>query len=441
MHLQAGEWSLEFRDGDLRHVRAAGAEAVERIYFALRDDQWGTIPFTLSGQRLEADHNGFHLSFHAEHKQGPIHFRWRGGIEGRAEGLVRYTASCEALTSFRRNRIGLCVHHPLTCAGKALSVTHPDGTRTESSFPKLISPHQPLLGIRSMAYEIAPGRLAEISCNGDIWETEDQRNWSDANFKTYPTPLALPYPVEVAAGTKIEHSVEVRLKYAPARHVLPIGLTLDSTDPLPVHLERLHRLRIGHLRVEQPGRLSEAARWNLPVELALTLGAAPDQELAAIRAGDAPLARVIVYRTGEPVADARSLALVKARFPGVPVIPGANPFFAELNRNRTSDFSAGVAFGLHPQVHASDDESIMANLASHDWMVETARSFAGTAPLILSPVQWGWPGVPDPRLRSAFGAAWTRGAAANFARLGVATATFHTVGDLLASPDLEKLFT
>jgi hypothetical protein len=83
----------------------------------------------------------------------------------------------------------------------------------------------------------------------------------------------------------------------------------------------------------------------------------------------------------------------------------------------------------------------MANLASHDSMVETVKSFAGDVPLILSPVLFGWPAIPDPRLRTGPGTAWTRGAIANFARLGVDSATFHRVGEVLESPGLERLFT
>jgi hypothetical protein len=333
------------------------------------------------------------------------------------------------------------VHHPLSCAGKPLAVAQPDGAMIQAAFPKLISPHQPVLGIRSMAYDLGPGRVAEITFGGEVWEMEDQRNWSDANFKTYPTPLALPYPVEVAAGSRFEQTVELRLRYSGGQRILPLGLTLDATEPLPSSVERLHRLKVEHLRLEQPGRLSEAARWNLPVELALTLGDDAEKELAAVATGAAPLARVIVYRRDEPVAAARWVAMARARFPGVAVMPGSNQYFAELNRNRTSDFSAGVAFGLHPQVHAVDDESIMANLASHDSLVETVRAIAGATPLALSPVTFGPRGQADARLGTAFGAAWTGGAIANFARLGVASATFHTLGDVLASPHLERLFT
>lgn len=440
MHLQAGEWSLEFRDGDLRHMRACGVEAVERVYFALRDENWGTPPFAVSNLKAEIAAAGFSLSFDAEHKAGPIRFRWHGVVEGSAEGSVRYQAAGVALSPFKRNRIGLCVHHPLDCAGRKLAITHTAGQTSTTEFPRLVSPHQPVLGIRSMAYPLAGGRTVEIEFGGEVWEMEDQRNWSDANFKTYPTPLALPYPVQVAEGTRIEQSVEIRLRQEPSRRELPLGLTLDATEPQPGPVERLQRLRLSHLRLEQPERMAEAARWNLPLELALTLSDDPQSELAAIRTGDAPLARVIVYRRGEPVASARWVELARARFPGVPVLPGSDQYFAELNRNRASDFSQGVAFGLHPQVHAVDDESIMANLAAHESMLETVRAFTGGARVSLSPVTFCPRGQADPRLQTVFGSAWTRGAAANFERLGAASATFHTVGDVLRFPALESVF-
>lgn len=440
MHLQAGEWSLEFRDGDLWHIRAAGVEAVERIYFALRDQNWGTVPFRIANLKQEAGADGFRISFEALHDSGGIRFRWRGAIEGDAAGVLRYRAAGEAESVFRRNRIGLCVHHPMPLSGREILVTHPDGRLDRAAFPRLISPHQPVQEIRSMRYPLGFGREIEIEFSGDVWEMEDQRNWSDANFKTYPTPLSLPFPVELQPGYRVEQSVEIRLRHARTDKPVPAGLVLDAIPPGPGNVERLHRLRIAHLRVDDPARLAEAARWNLPLELALHVGDEPERELASLHPPAAPLARVIVYRRGEPVASPRWLEMVRARFPDTPVLPGANGFFAELNRNRSSDFSQGAAFGLHPQVHASDDESIMANLASHDAMIETVRSFAGSAPVFLSPVRFAPPGVSDPRLSTGLGAAWTRGALANFSRLGVASVTVHSVSEVLNAPALERLF-
>ena len=60
-----------------------------------------------------------------------------------------------------------------------------------------MSPHQPFLDIRAIRHEIAPGRALEVRFEGEWFEMEDQRNWSDASFKTYSTPLsrALPAPI------------------------------------------------------------------------------------------------------------------------------------------------------------------------------------------------------------------------------------------------------
>ena len=45
----------------------------------------------------------------------------------------------------------------------------------------------------------AGGRLL-LELEGDLWETEDHRNWTDANFKTYSTPIALGRPAPLEAG-------------------------------------------------------------------------------------------------------------------------------------------------------------------------------------------------------------------------------------------------
>ena len=53
---------------------------------------------------------------------------------------------------------------------------------------------------------------------GDTFEMEDQRNWTDASYKTYVRPLGLPYPYTLNAGETIEQAVELRFEgTAPAR--------------------------------------------------------------------------------------------------------------------------------------------------------------------------------------------------------------------------------
>jgi hypothetical protein len=105
---------------------------------------------------------------------------------------------------------------------------------------------------------------------GDIFEMEDQRNWSDLSYKTYCTPLALPFPVTLEAGTKIRQKITLRLlgnpphirvlERTPTLHVelaksvpLPnIGLSCASHGkPLSLReIKRLKKLRLAHLWVD-----------------------------------------------------------------------------------------------------------------------------------------------------------------------------------------------
>ena len=77
---------------------------------------------------------------------------------------------------------------------------HPDGSTTETEFPRLIAPQNPFKELAGLSHEVAPGVWADWRFEGDVFETEDQRNWTDASFKTFCTPLRLPFPVEVPAG-------------------------------------------------------------------------------------------------------------------------------------------------------------------------------------------------------------------------------------------------
>ncbi len=44
---------------------------------------------------------------------------------------------------------------------------------------------------------------------GDTFEMEDQRNWSDASYKTYVRPLARPWPYTLPKGVKVEQAVRL----------------------------------------------------------------------------------------------------------------------------------------------------------------------------------------------------------------------------------------
>ncbi len=114
-------------------------------------------------------------------------------------------------------------------------------------------------------------------------------------------------------------------------------------------------------------------------------------------------------------------------------------FFTELNRKRVPaqrlDFVHNTTC---PIVHAADDRSVMETLEALPYQVTTARSFTGKTPYRIGPSGIGcrdnphgatWTPNPDnvrvcltklePRQRGLFGAAWTLGYIATFARTGI----------------------
>ena len=97
-----------------------------------------------------------------------------------------------ARSTFLRSRIGLCVLHPVhECSGVKCKVEHAGGVAGVAAFPDQICAQLPIPGffeMRALSYDVAPDLRAELRFEGDLFETEDQRNWTDASFKTFSTP-------------------------------------------------------------------------------------------------------------------------------------------------------------------------------------------------------------------------------------------------------------
>jgi len=284
VRLTAGGLSCMFAAGEVRDVYWHGREIVQRLYVAVRDHDWGTVPLVLDDVQIVRDREGFRVTFTATHHADtpePIAFQWRGAFVGTASGTLTATMDGVAEITFRRNRIGWCVlHPPEACAGQPCMVTHPDGATTDAPFPALIAARQPFVAIRQMAYTTRYGAHATLRFDGDIFETEDQRNWTDDSYKTYSTPLALPMPVTLAAGDSVRQSVTVTVTgageasgapsppqlqsmasrdagvivtvHAEAVGPLPeIGLGIAAGAPPTVaEAERLRALYLGHLRLD-----------------------------------------------------------------------------------------------------------------------------------------------------------------------------------------------
>ena len=477
--LHAGSLTATLQNGELRWIRLGAREVLRRVYMAVRDENWGTVPSVITNYQMEDDGSAFAISYDCEHKQDEIHFRGHATIRGDRSGSIRWTMDGQALTTFRRNRIGWCVLHPLAeCVGAPCTLEHMDGSVEESAFPRLIAPDQPFLGLRAITQTLSPGVRARVEFAGEEFETEDQRNWTDASFKTYSTPLRFAYPATIEAGTKVHQSVDLAIECAREEiganvgpdDAVEIRVDVHRRSPLPRlglaiashgesldarSIERLRRLRLAHLRVDLALEKREwRATAQQPVEQSMLLGVPLEimlqmppaehgavEELASITKG-----RVVRWLIDGalPIAARESLRNLS----GGEVLVGTNAHFAELNRHRPDMRGAsGIWFGLNPQVHAFDEDTLVENLAGQREAVESARAICADRPVAVSPVTLKprfnpdatapdrssrlaeLPPQVDPRQMSLFGACWTLGSLKYLAEAGAHTVTyFETTG-------------
>jgi hypothetical protein len=441
--LRAGPLSLLYEAGDLRYIRLGDREIVRRIYVAIRDHNWGTVLPTFSNVQIDAGDDAFRISYDVENRHGAIDFRWHGEISGEADGTIRLQMDGQAHSTFRRNRIGFCVLHPMACAGAPARIEHVNGAVEESLFPLHIAPQlvidgviKPVAPFEEMAllsHEVTPGVWAEVRFEGEIFETEDQRNWTDASFKTYGTPLRLPFPVEIAQGTKVAQSITLALHGpAPAtvtdpasstdRQVVTFGIpNSEFRIPLPAfglgvashgqplteqETERLRALNLAHLRVDlrlaEPNftdalrrATAETRTLGVALEIALHLTDDAANELArlgqTLAAVQPPVARWLVFHTREKTTTARWVDLARQTLsdydPDTPVGAGTNMYFTELNSSRPPVTALDVvAYSINPQVHAFDNASLVETLPAQAVTATSARQFCGDRPLAVSPV-------------------------------------------------------
>lgn len=445
--LRAGHLTLDYDAGSLRYLRFGDQEVLRQIYAAVRDHDWATVIGVLHDEQIERHADHFRITYTATHQQGDVDFTWRGEIVGTADSTITFTFDGVANSSFKRNRVGFCVLHPLTLAGSACEIEHADGTRTQGQFPDHIAPHQPYLEIRAVTHPVnidgATVARAEVRMEGDIFEMEDQRNWSDASYKTYCTPQRLPMPVLVEAGTRIQQQITVRLvpnppntadtaalpdtaaradvltfnPATPARPIPPIGLGLASALTA-ADLDRLQPLNLAHLRLEcditAPDAVQrlqhaqqDAAALGAQLELALHVDAdasALDAILPTLNAIKGDLVRVLVLGAGAAAARQALAGL------GVAIGAGTSDSFVDLNRNRPHvEGLAWLAYGVTPQVHAFDNATMTETLAAQTQQVRTARTFAGDAKIAVTPITLKPRPAEDARLHAAYGASWTLG--------------------------------
>jgi hypothetical protein len=482
--LRAGPLTAIFEPhtGFLRYVRLGDHEVVRAIYGAIRDHNWASVPPQITSLNINIAANSFQITFEAHCRSEAVDYVWHGRITGEPDGKISFSFDGESRSSFQRNRIGLCVHHPITeCSGRPVVIERVDGSEVKSGFPRGISPNQLFVDVRAIRHEIATtGVSAEIRFAGDSFEMEDQRNWTDASFKTYSTPLRLPAPVDVQPDDRVAQSVTVSLKnyFRPTLPVLlgrapqlsiattpvlalpPLGLCMAGHGQAltPREIERLRALKLSHLRVDLDlgsadyvGLLrradAEAQQLGVGLHVALALSENAVEELRSLQPHFAALKSKVLlwlaFPAMEGAADEKLIGIAQAAVQqfasGALLAAGTRQFFADVNRSAYKrDNAPFICYSINPQVHHSDLVTLVENIAGQAYTVETSREFS-SKPVTISPIALKsrfnpdmtltrhgadtLPGDVDPRQMSLFGAGWTLGSIARLA----ATANVHSL--------------
>ncbi|CAN5727894.1 hypothetical protein BH23CHL8_BH23CHL8_00590 [soil metagenome] len=207
--LRAGAVTATLDGADLRNVSVNGVELVQRVYVAVRDAPWNTIPAELSDWVLELGADRFRVSFRASHRHADIRFDWAGVIEGSPEGAITYEMDGLCQGTFQYSKIGFNVHHALDGSVGRAYRAQTEGGELRGVLPDDIDPQRIVDGTLSgmfapysdLAIEVIDGLEAVIGLEGDLLELQDHRNWTDANFKSYATPLALGSPSTARTGS------------------------------------------------------------------------------------------------------------------------------------------------------------------------------------------------------------------------------------------------
>jgi hypothetical protein len=428
----AGPWSATLEvDGSLNGVCYQGVEILRGLAVVVRTNTWLTVTPETNVSLITED-AGFQVAITATNKAAGLHFSWKGEIVCDALGSFRYSFKGVSHGISSTNRIGLVALHSLNWAGRSCEITHSDGSVATTTYPELISPHQPMKDIKHLYQDLDSNQRLTISFAGDIFEMEDQRNWTDASFKTYSRPLELPFPYELREAEVVEQSISLSVSpplllpttsrnsnsaQLPAKRVLDlakkgetfpmplIGLGTDPTNPKQLSKELLDELQPSHLRVDVVAADSElrgaellkkVLSLSIPVELALHVGNDPQralEQLSAVEFGDL-LSALLVYDLTSSATTRKSMDAIQQHANqllglGAAVFVGTDDNFTELNRQRITpgDVGAkGLSFSLSPQIHDSRNKAIIETAESLPAIIATARSFSMGSAIAISPI-------------------------------------------------------
>ena len=474
---RAGAWSLKLRDDELAEISYNSQIVLRSVRALIRDQDWNT-PRIIVDEIIQSENylavkissEGFDAMF-----TGAIEFSVIADVAEIEMSLV-------SSSDFLANRIGLNLLHPPALAGTNVNVLHSNGETEQSIFPVKISPNQPVMDIARLGW--TQGALdVYLALIGDVFEMEDQRNWTDASYKTYSRPLSLPFPYPVASGEMISQKLvmvvmqseaaEKSKQNSPARIVLtqqgtfpsiqlgaathPItadGLAADTdlaAVPILVEVDlRTHNWKAA---------LAAIAMTKAGIDLRVICQASvQEKDFAELldQIESLKILRLAVFDADQHIwleqISKQLVNAMKSRGMSITQLAGARSHFTELNRNFTKvpETCSGITFSITPLFHALNTEQLVESMAMQRLVTRQAVAMADGKEVHVGPVTlrprfnnvatkdpeipevtdlskgYGaeWFGNSDIRQQSPELAAWTIASAAAIGIAGVNSITF-----------------
>ncbi|MCJ8150158.1 D-apionate lactonase [Shinella sedimenti] len=435
--LVAGDLSVVLQDGNLRTLRYRGHEVLRGVAFLVRDKDWGTCGAAINDLEVRATDAGFSVTYKARFSAPDgANLDCAITISGTAE-TVAFSADCFSDAAFETARAGFVVLHPVVgVAGQPVTVRHSDGSVEHAHWPERIEPWQPFMDISAITHQVAPGISAVTQFVGDIFEMEDQRNWTDGSYKTYVRPLALPWPYRIAQHEPFSQKVLVEIQ-----SVDDAGFASDNSDAVTLTLARTdrrfpeigvglrpeclaeERLALGVLETVgarhliahfDPGAghglpalkgyadIAEKSGLKVTLEVAVACQRSLDEEMSELaslvrEAGlslDSLFVCPSVDRQSTPPGSAwpecppleNVYAAARTAFPNVRLGGGMMSYFTELNRKRVPGNRIDyVSHCTNPIVHAADDLSVMQTFEALRYVAGSVRALYGETPYRIGP--------------------------------------------------------
>jgi hypothetical protein len=218
---------------DLRTLCFGSDLASSRLYFAIRDQLWRTVPLSVVDTYRAASPFSLTVNAVSANPDLPMDVSLHYAVEG-DELVASFTAVARA--PFTYCRIGFNLLFPMEVYRDRPAMSWHSGVATELRFPAEIVTraqldadsvrfHRPFSRLET---GLPSGARLRVDFEGAGFEFEDQRNWTDTSYKAYSCAPPSGWPASTVEGERFSQRLRMRV-FGRIRIGAPIGV-LPSID-------------------------------------------------------------------------------------------------------------------------------------------------------------------------------------------------------------------